>query len=321
MVEKQLKRLLYRFDCVILPDFGAFLAKNKPSQYHKNTQVFYPPQRKLNFNAQLKSDDGLLIKSISRSNRISYELAKHEVSSFVEDLKYTLDHEKNIKLDELGSFELTDDQVLRFYPDNNSLRTDTFGLRSLQVNRLEAFEDLSSDETSAEEERVIQLENEPQNASKRNISLLFLKYASIGIIAIAITGWIGYSLYQNQYQTRSKADSSVTETKFEEKLQKANFELQESFPAINLEIEKKDLKNQKKKFHVIAGAFRHKENAYKKVDQLQKKGFDSKLLGQNRYGLHQVSFQSFSSRKKALENLEEIKLKEDQKAWLLINEF
>jgi nucleoid DNA-binding protein len=320
MVEKQLKKLLYRFDCVILPDFGAFLAKNKPSQYHKNTQVFYPPRRQLNFNAQLKSDDGLLIKSISKTHGISYDQAQHEVKSFVEDLKSTLHQEKNVKLDQLGSFELTANQILRFYPDNNSLRKDTFGLKPLQVDQLESVKNLKENESSAKETGVIQLEKDT-NVAKNDVSHSFLKYASIGIIAIAITGLLGYILFQNQNLIQANNNTSVKKTDIKNKLQKANFTLQESFPALTLKIKSEKPKAVKKKFHVIAGAFRYKENAIKKVNQLQKKGFDSKLLGQNEYGLHQVCFLSFSSRKKALENLKKIKRKENQGAWLLVKEF
>lgn len=320
MVEKQLRKLLYRFDCVILPNFGAFLAKNKPSQYHEKTQVFYPPQRQLNFNAQLKSDDGLLIKSVSKTNGISYEQAKKEVYSFVDDLQTTLQQERNVKLDQLGLFELTSDQVLRFDPDNNSLRKDTFGLKPLQVDQIESVKVLKEDESPAENKGLIQLMDEPQKAKKISSST-FLKYASIGIVAIAITGFVGYLLFQNQNINLTDNHENVKKTEIENQLQKANFTLQESLPALTLKISKKEAKTNKKIFHVIAGAFRYKENAIKKVNQLQNKGFNSKLLGQNRYGLHQVSFGSFYSREKATQNLERMKRSENRNAWLLIKEF
>ena len=320
MVEKQLKRLLYRFDCVILPDFGAFLAKNKPSQYHEKTQVFYPPKRQLNFNAQLKSDDGLLIKSIAKSNAISYDQAKQDVKSFVEDLKSTLRQEQRVELDQLGSFELSADQVLRFFPDNNSLRKDTFGLQPLQVDQLESVNNLNKKKTSTERTGLIQLEND-QQVTKNNSSQLFLKYASIGIVAIAITGLLGYMLFQNQNFTQPNNNTSLKKTDFEDRLQKANFTLQESLPELTLKIRKKEAKNVKKNFHVIAGAFRYKENAVKKMNQLQNKGFDSELLGQNQYGLYHVSFQSFYSREKAIKNLDKMKQVENKSAWLLVKEF
>ena len=320
MVEKQLRKLLYRFDCVILPNFGAFLAKNKPSQYHEKTQVFYPPQRQLNFNAQLKSDDGLLIKSVSKTNRISYEQAKKEVYSFVDDLQTTLQQERNVKLDQLGLFELTSDQVLRFDPDNNSLRKDTFGLKPLQVNQIESVKVLKEDESPAENKGLIQLMDEPQKAKKISSST-FLKYASIGIVAIAITGFVGYLLFQNQNINLTDNQKNMKKSVIENKLQEANFTLQKSLPGFTLKISKKETIYKKKIFHVIAGAFRYKENAIKKVNQLQNKGFNSKLLGQNRYGLHQVSFRSFYSREKATQNLERMKRSENRNAWLLIKEF
>jgi len=321
MVEKQLKKLLFRFDCVILPDFGAFLAKNKPSQFHKSTQAFYPPQRQLNFNAQLKSDDGLLIKSISKANNISYDQAKYEVNSFVADLKHTLDEEKSVTFDHLGSFELNNDKILKFTPDQTSLRKDTFGLKALQLDQIAQDEKEIDTQVSNKQTGVIHLENDRQQTKTHKAKPL-LKYASIAVLAIALTSWIGYSLYQTQH-TNSSDTSQTQQVSIEKKLQTANFELQESLPALTLKLEQEQNQPQSipKKYHIIAGAFRDKQNADKKVKQLQNKGFESQLLGVNKYGLHQVSFESYASRNKSLKALKSIKQEENENAWLLIQEF
>ena len=49
-------------------------------------------------------------------------------------------------------------------------------------------------------------------------------------------------------------------------------------------------------------------------------GFDAALLGQNRYGLHQVSYASFATREEASEALAKIKKTEAPEAWLLVTE-
>ena len=59
--------LLYRYECVTLPNFGAFLSHPVSAKINEATNDFYPPQKRLSFNAQLQSNDGLLASYISPS--------------------------------------------------------------------------------------------------------------------------------------------------------------------------------------------------------------------------------------------------------------
>jgi hypothetical protein len=74
------------------------------------------------------------------------------------------------------------------------------------------------------------------------------------------------------------------------------------------------------KYHIVGGAFRIKANVYKKIKQLQKKGFDAKYIGENAYGLHQVVYESFSSKTEAINKLRQIKSTENPYAWLYVKE-
>ena len=84
-------------------------------------------------------------------------------------------------------------------------------------------------------------------------------------------------------------------------------------PAINIKVTKKQLG----KHHVIAGAFREEENADKKVTQLQDKGYNAFYLGINKYGLHQVAYDSFDDPKEALAFLRKVKVEDSRDAWML----
>jgi hypothetical protein len=320
MIEKQLKRLLYRFDCVIMPNFGAFLAKNISSQYHTNTQIFYPPKRTLTFNAQLKSDDGLLIKSLAKTHHLSYAQAEKEVHDFVNDLNTTLETSHKIYLEQIGTFEHTSESILRFYPDNNSLRTDTFGLQPLQI------ESLYHKNTDSSSVQVLEPEkNQPQEESATQKSPLYIKYAAIGLIALGIIGLIGYSAYQNQFKKHNSVVEDHQKPSVKDQLQSADFQLQHSLPKFTFSVTNDEnvvdhQQDKHIKFHIIAGAFRYKSNAIKKQNQLKKQGFESQMIGKNTYGLHQVSYKSFATREDALNSLRKIKQNEDQRAWLLIKE-
>ena len=71
--------LLYRYECVIIPDFGAFLTNSVSAQIHESTHTFYPPKKVISFNEQLKNNDGLLANYIASIEKIPFETASKKV--------------------------------------------------------------------------------------------------------------------------------------------------------------------------------------------------------------------------------------------------
>ncbi|NNG09397.1 MAG: SPOR domain-containing protein, partial [Arenibacter sp.] len=59
--EHYIAELLYRYNCVIVPEFGAFLTQMKSAVINDTTNSFYPPSKIVSFNEQLSSNDGLLV--------------------------------------------------------------------------------------------------------------------------------------------------------------------------------------------------------------------------------------------------------------------
>ena len=70
-----ISQLLYRYQCVTVPGFGAFLTEIQSAQLHENSHSFYPPKKLVSFNAYLKNNDGLLANHIAQSEKMSYEVA------------------------------------------------------------------------------------------------------------------------------------------------------------------------------------------------------------------------------------------------------
>ena len=64
-LSQYISNLLYRYDCVVVPEFGAFLAHKIPAKIQENKNSFYPPSKRLSFNAQLQINDGVLANHIS----------------------------------------------------------------------------------------------------------------------------------------------------------------------------------------------------------------------------------------------------------------
>ncbi|MBL7972118.1 MAG: SPOR domain-containing protein, partial [Prolixibacteraceae bacterium] len=75
-INHYIKELLLLNDCVIIPEFGGFVANYKPATNENNR--FFPPTKEIAFNNKLISNDGLLINHISQTEGISYFSARQK---------------------------------------------------------------------------------------------------------------------------------------------------------------------------------------------------------------------------------------------------
>ena len=69
---------------------------------------------------------------------------------------------------------------------------------------------------------------------------------------------------------------------------------------------------------IVAGAFRVKGNADRKIEALKANGFNAGYYGTNAYGLHVVTLTVIPTPNDALKALREIKRTQSPDAWLLI---
>ena len=143
----------------------------------------------------------------------------------------------------------------------------------------------------------------------------YLKYAAIALVAISIAGFTGMKLYEGEVQKYNFAEKQKANSIVENQIQEATFSFENPLPILNI-----TFKKQTGKYHIIAGAFRVESNADKKIQQLREKGFTPALIGVNKYGLHQVAYESFQERLDALKNLRKIKNTQNPDAWLLVKE-
>lgn len=308
-VENYIRDLLYRYECVIVPGFGAFIARQRPAEIHLTTNAFYPPKKVISFNRQLNQSDGLLINYISKTEKISFDKAKNKIRQFTEQIKKSLSEEKEVVLDLIGTLKKVNDK-LEFQPSQHTnYLLDSFGMASFTsaaINR-EAFQ-----KEPAGLEKTGLVPTYEKNAEKRHT---YLKYAAVGLLALGISGFGGLNWYSNQVQTHNLAIQEEANTKLENKIQQATFSISQPLPEITFEIEV-----QPGNYHIVAGAFREKENAAEKTIRLKEKGFPAREIGANKWGLYQVVYSSYQTRREALKALREIRHTDNENAWLLVQE-
>ena len=96
--------LVRRHDCVILPSWGAFIAQYQSARYDDEAAVFYPPVREIAFNSDVHHNDGLLISSVARREKISYERASKRVDSELDEMKTRLIDNGEVTIGSIGKF-------------------------------------------------------------------------------------------------------------------------------------------------------------------------------------------------------------------------
>lgn len=295
--------LLYRYDCVVLPDFGAFLTQYTPAQHHETTNAFYPPKKQLAFNAQLVSNDGLLANYIAKVSEISYEEACEKIKSQVRQLFDHLHQGNKVVLDNIGVFFIGEEQALQFEPSYHlNYLTTAFGLSSFTKPEIKRL---------AYKEEVIQLEQEvPIAFTPERRNRKWMNYAAVGFIGFCLLGY-GAFTYLNQVEKHNTVAQQEANEAVNSKIQEATFVIDNPLPAITLAFTKP-----KGNFHVIAGAFSFEANAKKKIGQLKDKGYDAYLMGKNAYGLFQVAYGSYVTNPEALKVVRQIRKTDNPAAWI-----
>lgn len=300
--------LLYRYECVILPGFGAFLTQKKSAHFNEDAQAFFPPKKLISFNAQLKKNDGLLANYLAETKDISYPAAVYKLEEFVLQLNHDLEKKRKISLDNLGGFTLSQDDILQFEPlkETNYL-TEAFGLSDVSARSVQR--EVYKKQVQELEEKAPILFT-PERRSNRS----YLKYAAIAVFALGLSGFAGLNYYSNQVTEHNVAEQQVAESQLQHQIQEATFIIDNPLPEITFKVTK-----QSGNYHIVAGAYRVEENALQKVEELKKDGFTARYIGENRYGLHQVVYGSYQTRGEAMQMLRQAKSSNDG-AWMLIQE-
>ncbi|WGK65764.1 HU domain-containing protein [Croceiramulus getboli] len=305
-LESYISDLLYRYECVILPEFGAFLTQYKSAQVHQNTHAFHPPSKVLSFNGQLTANDGLLANYMAKSEAIPHEEANQRIAQEVARMHRELKQGNTLGLKNVGEFHLGDDQQLQFEPSRHlNYLTSSFGLGMFTTPPVAR---------EVYKEQVEELEAKAPLAitESRRGNYNWLKYAAVGLIALSVGGLLGMNYLKNveNYNVVARQEA---ESQLEQKIQEATFAIDNPLPAITLTATKPS-----GKYHLVAGAFRIEENADRQVERLRQNGYKARILGTNRYGLHQVVYSSHEDAETALAELKKVRQNENKSAWLLV---
>ncbi len=304
---KHINYLLFRFDCVTVPGFGAFLGTPIPAELDIDNETIYPPTKQISFKEQLKSNDGLLANSISVEQQTSYEHAVRLVHKEVVRWKSKLHDGKTIELDRIGKLHLNAEKNVVFVPtkDYNHL-AESFGLHPVQAQKIDRIKVLKSTPKIIDfnnDRSQNQLDSQGKNSNP-------LRQVAAAAAAVVI-GYAGFMAYGDYTQDQQIAQEIQLRKEAKQEIQQAVFDLGE-LPNLSIQTIPQEA------YHVIGGAFAVESNADRYLTQLYQKGFSSaQKLAPNSYGLHMVALGSRVDRSEAIDFLRQVQRTEIADAWLL----
>ena len=324
-IETYISQLLYRYNCVTVPNFGAFLTEIESAKIYENGTAFFPPKKIVSFNSYLKNNDGLLANHISQVEKITYDEAVGYIKIQVQNWKEHLDLYGAITVKNVGELNVSIENKITFKPfEQLNYLTDSFGLTTLNLAEITRQVELNADQIRFENATTLpQLSGEQSNLVEHNeiavISLPlkrnnFIKYAAVFAIALGAATIYGYNYYENKIAQDTLVVQKKVQKQVTQKIQEATFLIE--IPDVSVAL---NSATDKLPFHVVAGAFRNKENADKELQKLLRLGYAARQIEKNESGLYPVIYGSYATYSTAHEAMAKIK-KNNNAAWVLIQD-
>ncbi len=347
-IDLYISDLLYQYDCVIVPDFGGFVANYATAEIKPIQHKFIPPSKHISFNKNLRNNDGLLTNHIAQRQSISYDEAKGLVSAFVNRSIEGLNQGDRIFIQDVGTLYLDPEENIQFEAvEENDYLLESFGMNAFRVQPIQRKSKAKAIEESVEKVIPLILKNKEEEKKKK----VFWPAAAIFFFLLSLSLFINQGSHNNQLQfsnlkfwdnepltyqehktdlkTLEKVDSEYNALKFPDELSlyegtnalyvdgvlKEEIPIEEDNTEVVMDYLPKTLR-----FHVMGGCFSNASNAQGLVKDLQSEGYEARLLGDYK-NLHAVSYQSFATREEAVQLLEKVKNYHNPHAWLLVKEF
>lgn len=302
-INQYIKELLLLNDCVIIPDFGGFVANYKPASIENNR--FTPPAKEVAFNNKLTSNDGLLVNYISDVEGIGYFEARQNLENFVEEMQLNLERNRNVYFEGVGYLHYDSRENLLFEPQlKQNLLVESYGLQNF------SYENLYQRQMPKPAFKVEYKEPIPVVFQKRKLQKL--------VVAVPLLMAMALIPMKNNKEYLSKSDMGLWDA------------IMQSAPVVEVnpaEQAPADFTSEvaaqpaaEMKYFIIGGSFRSEENANKYIEQLKEQGYSGKNLGIFK-GLHRIAMKGFSTMEEAQKELNAIRYQNPQSGvWIHVNE-
>lgn len=291
---RHIEYLLRRNDCVVLPNFGAFIV-HKENAVLTEAGTIIPPVKQIAFNGAITHNDGMLATSLMRKNQISYDKAISIIAEEVSALKAQLSEFGEMDFGNLGRFKEAD-SVITFEPSAlNNFFGDYYGLTLLNLTK-----------PMQEEQSVDVVEHNAEKSKRNDIIYIPINKNIFRVVAtVAILIVLSFVLSTPIVVENTPDTAAIVPTVT---ISKSNID-----PVVT-EVEKKETIEEKtveetvepegqKKYHLIVASFRTERQAKKFIEESSLENLVMMEKYGNFYKVSSVSSDSFDDVEKEHEKL------------------
>ena len=134
-LEEHISQLLFQHDCVIVPNFGAFISNTANVAFDEQTNTFISPRKELSFNSSLTKSDGILVNKIAHDEPMAFDKAQTYLDEQVYFWQEHLKNGKILTLKNIGEIQFNEAGKIDFKPENaQNYFIAAYGLSNLQAN-------------------------------------------------------------------------------------------------------------------------------------------------------------------------------------------
>ena len=355
MIIKYISELLCDHECVIVPEFGAFITKECPATLDYATQRLMPPSKELAFNGQLVTDDGLLIGYVAEKLGVTTTVAAKMVHDFANQCLNVIEASGMLRLDGLGVLSRVNsrDYVLQIDGSLN-LFGDAFGLPILKIQpvyRRETYQRLAEKiATEQKTKNTLMTVHEetpvekPHHVNRYNYKWFrAAAYSMMIAMVLVLLGWgadkkdstfaswnpFFYSSpnefiakhFGEVYNIRETVTVDILES-LKASIIDCNCDVKYIQPVSPEQLKPVNYEQQKpadtRVYYIIGSSLTNENDAQRCVSQFKKQGFDDAMaLPMNEKGNIRIVYETATGYDAALKRLEIIKKDYNEAAWLL----
>ena len=319
-----IQQLLLTGNCVIIPNFGAFIGNYHPAEIRLQFNTIEPPTKLIAFNRSLQNNDGLLINALAHHYSVSYHEAEIQVADFVKQCNTSLVQHKSLILKDIGRFILDTENNIQFQPYyTKNYLLDSFGLQSMSIQPIQRLKD---SESSIKEnyQRILHPELMEDAVTTKRASTKMAYW----ITAVLAVLFLGSSLFLNIQKSTTYQNQSSLLPAFEKAVVPAALivpenktEIPATEPAavrteetVKTQAVPTPVKSSKNKAYIVIGAFFDEIRANKMKTEAESKGYVVNISKDNSNGLFRTTVQVENSEVETA--LQKVKSEINSRAWV-----
>lgn len=349
LIIKCLAELMHDHECVIIPEFGAFISKDRPARLDYAVHRLTPPSKEFVFNAQLVSDDDVFANYLSEKQHVTYQKAASQLHDFAMQCLAKLEVDKELNLEGIGTLYYINSQDVTFVADANvNFNGDAFGLEIFTVQpiyRSETYRQLQTDieEKQKAKNTPMTVVGEVEETAPHKITRSNYKwyraaaYSTLVATALVLLGWgadkngsklaswnpLFYSS-PNEFVVKHLSEKfNARETFIVDGLNSVDvkipvFEFNPEITLRKFEVEKPKTVGNEKYYSIIGASLNNVEDAERCAEKFRRSGFENAQVLPEKNGKYRVEYEAVAGKEAAIERLEVIRNTVNESAWLLI---